>query len=49
VSVPTSWQWFAQYANDWDRQIASDARSGKLMGLVERAPWDHEADRSTEL
>jgi hypothetical protein len=44
VPVPTSWQWFAWYdADDRDNQIGSDAKSGKLTRLVERAPRDHEA------
>jgi hypothetical protein len=38
---------FARYdADDRDRQIASGAKSGKLMRLAERAPRDHEAGRS---
>jgi hypothetical protein len=43
-------EWFARFdADDWDRQIASDAKSGKLARLAERALKDHEAGRSTEL
>ena len=42
--------WFARFdADDWDRQIASDAKSGKLERLAARALRDHEAGRSTEL
>lgn len=41
---------FARFdADDWDRQIVSDARSGKLERLAARALRDHEAGRSTEL
>jgi hypothetical protein len=43
-------EWFARFdADDWDRQIASDAKSGKLAKLAEVAVRDHEAGRSTEL
>lgn len=42
--------WFDGYdAEVWDRQIESDATSGKLSRLAERAIRDHEAGRSTEL
>jgi hypothetical protein len=42
--------WFERYdAEVWDRQIESDARSGKLSRLAERALSDHKAGRSTEL
>ena len=42
--------WFELYdAEVWDRQIESDAKSGKLRGLAERALSDHRAGRSTEL
>ena len=43
-------EWFDRYDADlWDSQIETDARSGKLAGLVERALRDHESGRSTEL
>jgi hypothetical protein len=43
-------EWFTRYdAEVWDRQIESDAKSGKLARLVERALRDHEAGRSSEL
>jgi hypothetical protein len=43
-------EWFARFDTDnWDRQIAADAKSGKLAQLAERALKDHEAGRSTEL
>jgi hypothetical protein len=36
--------WFERYdAEVWDRQIESDAKSGKLDSLVERALADHRA------
>ena len=42
--------WFAEFdAESWDRQLESDARTGKLDGLAERALRDHAAGRSTEL
>ena len=41
--------WFERYdAEIWDRQIESDAKSGKLNRLAERALNDHRAGRSTE-
>ncbi|MBV8895840.1 MAG: hypothetical protein JO051_04960 [Acidobacteriaceae bacterium] len=43
-------EWFARYdAEVWDHQIESDAKSGKLAGLAERAMREHLAGRSTEL
>jgi hypothetical protein len=43
-------EWFERYdAEVWDRQIESDAKTGKLDGLAERALNDHRAGRSTEL
>jgi hypothetical protein len=43
-------EWFDQYdAELWDQRIGSDAKSGKLSRLAERALRDHEAGRSTEL
>lgn len=42
--------WFERYDSEiWDRQIESDAKSGKLSRLAERALRDHRAGRSTEL
>ena len=42
--------WFAQFdAEVWDRQIESDAKSGKLNDLAESALRDHQAGHSTEL
>ncbi len=42
--------WLERYDADvWDRQIESDAKSGKLSRLADRALRDHEAGRSTEL
>ena len=42
--------WFAEFdANTWDRQFESDARSGRLDGLAERALRDHKAGKSTDL
>ena len=43
-------EWFVRFdADDWDRQIASDAKNGKLAQLAERSLRDHEAGRSTDL
>ena len=37
-------EWFAEFqAELWDRQIESDANSGKLEKLAEQALSDHEA------
>jgi hypothetical protein len=42
--------WFERYdAEVWDRQIESDAKSGKLDRLTDRALRDHRAGRSTQL
>lgn len=42
--------WFERYdAELWDRQIESDAKSGKLGRLVHRELRDHQAGRSDEL
>ncbi len=42
--------WLVQFdADAWDRQIESDARSGKLDNLADRALRDHRAGKSTEL
>jgi hypothetical protein len=43
-------QWLAEFdAEVWDRQMESDAATGKLDGLAERALSDHAAGRSTKL
>jgi len=43
-------EWFERYdAEVWDRQIASDAKGGKLDRLAQRALHDHRAGRSTKL
>lgn len=43
-------EWFANHdAELWDRQIQSDAASGKLSRLAERALREHEQGRSKEL
>ena len=42
--------WFARFdAEEWDRQIEADAKSGVLDSLAERALAEHEAGRSTTL
>lgn len=42
--------WFSAFdADAWDRQFESDARSGRLDGLAERALRDHNAGKSTDL
>ena len=43
-------EWFARFdADDWDRQVASDVKQGRLAKLADQAIRGHEADRSTEL
>ena len=43
-------EWFTRFdADDWDRQIASDSKRGKLAQMAKRALRDHDAGRSTEL
>ena len=43
-------EWFAKFdAGNWDRQIESDVKAGKLDRLAKQALRDHEAGRSTEL
>jgi len=43
-------EWFAKFdAENWDRQIESDVKAGKLDRLAKQALRDHEASRSTEL
>lgn len=42
-------EWFAEFdATLWERQIASDAKNGKLDPLIERALEDNQVGRSTE-
>jgi len=43
MSLDMGWRY------DWDRQIESDAKSGKLYRMTDRALLDHEAGRSAEL
>jgi hypothetical protein len=41
-------EWFVQFdAEAWDRQIQSDAQSGKLDELAARALRDYDEERST--
>ncbi len=43
-------EWFTTYdAEQWDRQIESDAKAGKLSALVDEALKDHREGRSTDL
>ena len=43
-------EWFIKFdAEAWDRQFESDAKTGKLDRLAERALREHAAGRSTEL
>jgi hypothetical protein len=43
-------EWFVQFdADAWDRQIESDAKSGKLDALAERALHDFDGGNNTEL
>jgi hypothetical protein len=40
-------KWFAEFdAAVWDRQLAADARAGKLEALVREAQRDHRAGRT---
>ena len=42
-------EWFAKFdAENWDRQIESDVKAGKLDRLAKQSLRDHEAGRSTE-
>jgi hypothetical protein len=42
--------WFLEFdAEAWDRQIESDARTGKLDALAESASHDEEVGRTTDL
>ncbi|MCC6868559.1 MAG: hypothetical protein IT522_07025 [Burkholderiales bacterium] len=43
-------QWFAEFdADAWDRQLESDARSGKLDALAARAREAHASEKSTKI
>ena len=43
-------QWFEEFlADDWDRQIEEDARSGRLDAAVQRAKEQFEAGQCTPL
>ncbi len=43
-------KWFAEYdAAEWDRQLESDAASGRLDALVREARRDHRAGRTKPL
>jgi hypothetical protein len=43
-------EWFAKFdAENWDRQIETDVKAGKLDRLAKQALRDHEAGHSTEL
>ena len=43
-------QWFQGYASDeWDRQIESDIRSGRLDKLAEEALAEHEEGKTREI
>ena len=43
-------EWFLEFdAEAWDRQIETDAQTGKLDKLAERALRDYESGRTTEL
>jgi hypothetical protein len=42
--------WFARFdAENWERQIAQDAESGKLDALAQRAESAHRAGKTTAL
>ena len=42
--------WFEEFAADaWDQQIETDARAGRLDGLVAQADADFDAGRCTPL
>lgn len=42
--------WFLEFEADaWDRQIALDAKAGKLDALAKKALNDHQAGRTTSL
>ena len=43
-------KWFAEFAGDeWDRQIETDIRSGKLDNLAAEAITEHRAGRTKPL
>lgn len=43
-------EWFEEYvADEWDKQIESDARAGKLDHLAREALADHAASRTTPM
>ncbi len=43
-------EWYEQFDSDvWDKQIESDAASGKLDGLAGTAIADHKAGKSKKL
>jgi hypothetical protein len=43
-------RWFAELdAHNWDRQIGSDVKAGKLDALAENALRSHAAGQSNEL
>ena len=43
-------EWFRKYdAEEWDRQIEEECRSGKLDKLAEKAISDHKAGRTKEI
>lgn len=43
-------EWFREYdAEEWDRQIEQDARSGRFESLAEDAIADHKAGRTREI
>lgn len=45
--LATFWEWFEEYAADeWDRQIESDARAGKLDHLASEALAERAASRA---
>jgi hypothetical protein len=42
--------WFAEFdSNEWDRQLESDLRSGKLDAFADSAIRDHDAGHTTKL
>jgi len=50
VEMQTLREWFERRnAELWDRQIESDAKSGKLSLLAENARRDHQSGRSTKM
>ena len=50
VELASLSQWFQNYASDeWDRQIESDTRSGKLDTLAAEALAEHEGGKTREI